>query len=398
MPKVSVIIPVYNVERYLRECLDSVVNQTLKDIEIICINDGSTDNSLEILKEYAKNDTRIKIIDKQNTGYGHSMNVGLDNAQGEYIGIVESDDYVDLHMYEELYNLAAEYDADIIRADFHRFYGTRENKRFVYNKLDNSDKYYNRVIDPKENLIIFRFGMFNWSGIHKRTFIEKYHIRHNETPGASYQDTGFHFQLFTRAERIYFLDKPFYYYRSDNICASCKDKGKIYFFNREFEFIQDYLERNPELKKIYSEAYWHRKFSSYLWNLKRIDLKFKKEFLKVFFAEFKQAEKNKELDYSLFRPHELKMLKLLLRSPEKFYRKSLNRLSLFQKIFSIKNTQTYGKIHKIVRICGLKFKFRNKSKEAEIKLEEQRRAILHIKAQNEKILKYLKNNASKTVY
>ena len=77
MPKVSVIIPVYNVEKYLKECLDSVVNQTLKDIEIICINDGSTDNSLNILKQYATQDSRIKIIDKPNSGYGHSMNVSL---------------------------------------------------------------------------------------------------------------------------------------------------------------------------------------------------------------------------------------------------------------------------------------------------------------------------------
>ena len=90
MPKVSVIIPVYNTEKYLRECLASVVNQTLKDIEIICINDGSTDNSLQILKKYAKHDNRIKIIDKENGGISTVRNKGLQTATGEYIGFVDA--------------------------------------------------------------------------------------------------------------------------------------------------------------------------------------------------------------------------------------------------------------------------------------------------------------------
>ena len=103
MPKVSIVIPTYNVEQYLKECLDSVINQTLKDIEIICVDDGSTDNSGKILDEYAAKDSRIKVIHKENGGYGKAMNVGIDNATGEYIGIVEPDDYIEFDMYETLY-------------------------------------------------------------------------------------------------------------------------------------------------------------------------------------------------------------------------------------------------------------------------------------------------------
>ena len=121
MPKVSVVLPIYNVEQYLRECLDTVVNQTLKDIEIICVNDGSTDNSLKIIKEFAEKDSRIKIIDKDNSGYGHSMNVGIDAATGEYLGIVEPDDFVSLNMFEELAAVADRVKADIVKADFYRF-------------------------------------------------------------------------------------------------------------------------------------------------------------------------------------------------------------------------------------------------------------------------------------
>ena len=93
--KVSILVPVYNTERFLAECLDSLVGQTLKEIEIICINDGSTDGSLGILQRYAKDDKRIRILNKKNTGYGDSMNVGLSEATGEYIGIVEPDDFVE---------------------------------------------------------------------------------------------------------------------------------------------------------------------------------------------------------------------------------------------------------------------------------------------------------------
>ena len=110
MPKISILVPIYNVEKYLRECLDSILNQTLKDIEIICINDGSTDSSLEILNEYSSKDSRVKIINKANSGYGASMNKGLEAASGEYIGIVESDDFIKTTMFEDLYNIAEKKD------------------------------------------------------------------------------------------------------------------------------------------------------------------------------------------------------------------------------------------------------------------------------------------------
>ena len=113
MAKVSVIVPTYNVEPYLRECMDSIIGQTMKELEIICVNDGSTDGSLAILKEYAEKDSRVVLIDKQNAGYGCAMNDGLDRATGEYIGIVEPDDFVDRHMYEDLYRIAKEKDLDV---------------------------------------------------------------------------------------------------------------------------------------------------------------------------------------------------------------------------------------------------------------------------------------------
>lgn len=113
MPKVSVIVPVYNVEKYLARCLESIINQTLQDIEIICINDGTTDNSGDILEEYAKKDSRIKIITQTNSGLSEARNRGMREAKGDFIGLVDSDDYIDTNFFEALYEAATANDADI---------------------------------------------------------------------------------------------------------------------------------------------------------------------------------------------------------------------------------------------------------------------------------------------
>lgn len=110
MIKVSIIIPVYNTEKYIRKCLESAINQTLTDIEIICINDGSTDNSLNILYEYAAKDSRIRVFTKANEGVAKARNLGLRHARGEYVGFIDSDDFVDEKYFEELYGYGPQYD------------------------------------------------------------------------------------------------------------------------------------------------------------------------------------------------------------------------------------------------------------------------------------------------
>lgn len=113
MIKVSIIVPIYNVEKYLKRCLDSLVNQTLNDIEIICINDGSTDGSLEILNEYGRRDDRIVIINQENSGLSATRNKGIDIAKGQFIGFVDSDDWVSKDYFEKLYNSAIQNEAEI---------------------------------------------------------------------------------------------------------------------------------------------------------------------------------------------------------------------------------------------------------------------------------------------
>ena len=191
--KVSVLVPIYNVEDYLPECLDSLVNQTLKEIEIICINDGSTDSSPEIIKSYMKKDKRVKIIDKKNSGYGDSMNQGLKKATGEYVGIVESDDFIELDGFEKLYGIAKKNDVEVVKSNFYEYFTEKhkdggKSDMFLPNEV-------NKVIDPREHRHVFYEQPSIWSAIYRNDFLKKNDIAFLPSPGASYQDAGFNFKV-----------------------------------------------------------------------------------------------------------------------------------------------------------------------------------------------------------
>ena len=204
-PKISVIIPVYNIEKYLSECLNSIINQTLKDIEIICVNDGSTDNSLAILKEYAFQDSRIKIIDKENEGLGYTRKVGLDSATGEYILFCDSDDkYVADDVFEKLYNEIKKNNSELMVFRF--LYGDR-NSNLLYD--------YNLGNDINKSILIFNFYFSAWSKLYKKEFLDKY----NDWCFPKYlkfEDIPFHIQTCLRADSISYFDSVCYYYRINN--------------------------------------------------------------------------------------------------------------------------------------------------------------------------------------
>ena len=321
MAKVSIIIPTYNVEMYLVECMESVIHQTLKDIEIICINDGSTDGSLEILKSYAQKDDRIVLVDKENGGYGIAMNIGLEKATGEYIGIVEPDDFVKLDMYESLYQIAKDNDLDFVKADFYRFKRTDEDDmNMVYNRLSKNPEDYNKVFNPSEDTDAIRYIMNTRSGIYKKEFIEKHHIRHNETPGASFQDNGFWFQTFIFATRAMIVDKPYYMNRRDNPNSSVHNREKVYCMNIEYDHIRDILMEHPELWERFKGMYWYKKYNNYIGTIRRIGMEYRREFVERFSAEFKRGLEKKELDPSVFSVAAWKKIQVVAAEPDTFYK------------------------------------------------------------------------------
>lgn len=293
---VSLIVPIYNVEKYVVESVKSCQKQTLKDIEIICVDDGSTDRSFELVKNLSKRDPRIKVITKKNAGYGNTMNIGMDNATGEYIGIVESDDYVAPDMCRYLYDKAVRYNLDVIKADYYTFRTKDGKKHIEYETTCSETKYYNQVLFPDQCKEMFTFQMNTWTGLYRRQFIIENKIRHNETPGASYQDNGFWFQTLSLAKSVMFVNKAFYHYRQDNPNSSINSKGKVFCMNEEFEFIHNFLKSNKYVEKNFMYEFFRKKFFNYMHTYNRISEEYKLQFLERFSTELKETQKSGELD------------------------------------------------------------------------------------------------------
>lgn len=274
MPKISIIIPCYNVEKYLKQCLDSVVNQTLQDIEIICINDGSTDSTLSILREYENSDNRIKVISKHNSGYGASMNIGLETAKGKYIGIVESDDYAELNMFETLYNVAEENNLDLVRCQYY-LYNSKENSN---EPRDNSWVPQNKVYCPLKENAPFLQAPAIWSNLVNREFLNKNNIRFLETPGASYQDTSFAFKLYACADRFMMIPDRLLHYRIDNENSSVNSSAKANFVNTEYAEITRFSKEKGIYKDV-CKLIPRIKYACYQWNHSRLSKKLKPSFI-----------------------------------------------------------------------------------------------------------------------
>ena len=244
MPKVSVIVPIYNAENYIEKCIDSILAQTLEDIEIICIDDGSADSSGQILDIYAAKDSRVRVSHRQNAGYGASMNAGIALSKGEYIGIVESDDCIADDMYETLYNAAQKYQLDMVKADA---YYWLEKSNYLSNKhVTALDSFYNKVLQDIDRNIFFQFFMNIWTGIYRRDFLKYKKIGFQETKGASYQDNGFWLQTCMYAEKAMWLNRAFYYYRQDNPEASVRSSEKMMAMTKEYEYVEKLLRQRGD--------------------------------------------------------------------------------------------------------------------------------------------------------
>lgn len=331
-PVVSIVVPIFNAEPYLRQALDSLIGQTLEDIEIICVNDGSTDASLSIIEEYAKRDHRVVVVDGPNGGYGKAMNRGLDQACGEYVGILEPDDYVLPHMCSKLVEYAEKYDLDFIRADFYRF-TTIEDKEWERRTRElvchgRSDMY-RKVLNPQFDFDLYNTQMQNWTGITRRSFIEKYGIRFHESPGARFQDNSFWFQTYCWAERVMYLDRPFYCHRDDNPNSSTNRTDLMFAMLDEWKWIRDYLSRFPDREKSLIGVYQHRKFLNCNFAFSRLADELRLPYLERWSEENLEAISAGEVDYSYFSNGEREQFEAITSNPKAYleryraYRQSL---------------------------------------------------------------------------
>ncbi|MBQ4439189.1 glycosyltransferase family 2 protein [bacterium] len=212
-PKISIIIPVYNVEKYLRECLDSCTNQTLEDIEIICVDDCSTDNSPKILEEYRQKDKRIKIFKQdRNNKQGAARNRGLEVATGEYIWFVDSDDYIDTKACQILYDAIKDFDVDMLCFSAIRFSETEGSRYFYYDKYYHQGVQINKIYHPKTNWREIKFSNLNavpWAYLTKRTLLQKFRFRE----GVWHEDTDFTPILLASVDSFCYIPYTAYFYR-----------------------------------------------------------------------------------------------------------------------------------------------------------------------------------------
>ncbi|WP_286032609.1 glycosyltransferase family 2 protein [Brachyspira pilosicoli] len=263
MIKVSVIVPVYNVEDYLIECLTSIINQTLKEIEIICIDDCGTDNSINILKEYAKKDDRIKIIShKENKGLGPARNTGIKESKGEYISFIDSDDYISRDYLENLYNTIIKYDTDIVSTinikrvvgEAISLYSININKYLsIFQKIFKKNHFEGisnaNIKDEKENTKNYPF-VVAWNKLYKRSFLLDNDLFFMDIKKGS-EDEDFYQRLLLNSPSISYNHKSIYYYRERNYSLTEKYCSDPNFIINNISLMQNSInyckEKTPDL-------------------------------------------------------------------------------------------------------------------------------------------------------
>jgi len=248
--KVSLILPSLNVAQYIEECLSSVLRQTLDEIEIICVDAGSTDGTYEIIKSYEEKNNSIRVIISERKSYGYQVNLGIRCAQGKYIGIVETDDFVADNMYEKLYHAAEEYQVDYVGANYDSFVEVDGIRRYL---SYGSGKKYNYLYQKGE---IDNFPAADgvlWKGIYNKAFLKDNQIFLHETPGAAFQDVSFLQLVKWSAHRMVFIEDSLYRYRMDRPDASTKQPQALKNIYQEFLWLE---EKTDSLNSIQKQAYY----------------------------------------------------------------------------------------------------------------------------------------------
>ncbi len=316
MPKVSVVVPIYNVEKYIKKCMDSLVNQTLQEIQIIFVNDGSTDESGEIAKEYAsKYPNKIIYLEKENGGLSDARNFGMRYAEGEYIAFLDSDDYVENTMYEEMYNKALQENSDYVECDFLWEYPDKI-------KVDKRTPYNNK----KEMLTNVR--VVAWNKLIKREILEKNNISFPK--GLRYEDIEFIYKLIPYLNKVSYVDKEFVHYvQRNNSIANVQNERTAEVFTIFDNIIKYYQEKGfyEEYKEELEYSYSRILLCSSLKRICKIkDSKTRKKLIEETFEKLYQQ-------FPLWKENKI----LNNRSIKNMYMKSINKFTypIYTKMFQL---------------------------------------------------------------
>lgn len=286
-PKVSVIIPAYNAERYFEQCLLSAVDQTLRDIEIIPVDDGSPDACGAIMDAYAAEDPRVMPVHQPNGGYGKAVNAGLRAATGEYVALIEADDWAEPDMLEALYSVAKEHDRSVVKGTFYKHESGRGPYVCGFGRMPGGTKEYACPADDP-HLVLHESSI--WSAIYRRDFLLEHGISMLETPGAAYQDVAWKFSVYSLLDTVLFIDKPVYHYRVMAQGSSSANPGKAGAMFVNYEALRGFLEKHGTFAR-FKEKYYAHQFLDFVFHAGRL----RGEALEIFrhkaYAVIAEAEK-----------------------------------------------------------------------------------------------------------
>jgi len=268
----SILLISYNVKEYITQCIESVVNQTYTDLEIICVDAQSTDGTLEILQKYARNDSRIKIIPSEKKSYGFQVNLGIANAKGEYIQIVETDDYLPKEACFELMNAAIKYDVDVVKGNYEKIreYCNGYVKKEIVDCLFWKKDIKQVVINTLDYPLFFVMDSGIWRGIYRRSFLLENNIVLNETPGAAFQDIGFIIRVLIAAKRIVNIESPVYCYREMRPGASTTNSNSLEYCQVEYKRLLEEVQGQNGLNEIYTNGIYLRLIGSLILEVKKM--------------------------------------------------------------------------------------------------------------------------------
>lgn len=279
-PVVSVVVPIYKVERFLTQCVDSILSQTLQDIEVILVDDGSPDGCPDMVDAYAKRDSRVVAIHQPNGGYGKAVNAGIAQARAPYIGIIESDDWIEPTMYEKLYTRALQTNADIVKCMFWKYNSTNPEGKQDELWLSNTQNLLSapdKPFAPIEWEPVFFYHASIWSNLYKAELIKQIHIP--ETSGAAYQDFPFIMEALARASSMSIVKEPLLHYRMEprQESSSTANGPGLMRMAAMTTAARDVLDRMKMLD-IVKEAFYFHAYMANIGYMERIDAQYRQEY------------------------------------------------------------------------------------------------------------------------
>lgn len=346
---ISVVMPVYNAEDYLRDALKSVLSQELLSLEVVAVNDGSTDSSLAILEEFSKQDNRLRVISTPNRGYGCAMNLGMTEAKGKYMAILEPDDRLHDGALKRLFELAEKTEAPVAKGDYFIEIGGSSRASGKFDNLEEGSLYY------PECLPEYLAGSVSiWSAIYRLDWIREKGVRFSETGGASYQDLGFGIRTWISASQIAITKEAVYHYREDNPKSSIRRRhdgawASLNELKLQEEVFMEMESSSPAIRGILVKRIFLTLRSDYLRRCVQTDFSLLKEYSKLLNRYFPWGS----FDMHSFSRDEQHDLRLIYTGPAHFPFKIKSSANWLQKIFSIR----YEAGKKVLRFMGLRFRF-----------------------------------------